>query len=51
MITALFCFAGSRLRVPQNFSLFWPVNALLAGISVRHPFLHSTRDYPPCMKA
>ena len=51
IITALFCFMGSHLRVPQDLSLFWPVNALLAGIIVRHPFLHSIRYYLVCYGA
>ncbi|WP_312239441.1 diguanylate cyclase [Pantoea sp.] len=51
IITALFCFIGSHLRVPQDLSLFWPVNALLAGIIVRHPFLHTARNYLACYGA
>lgn len=51
IITVLFCFIGSHLRVPQDLSLFWPVNALLAGIIVRHPYLHSTRYYLACYGA
>ncbi|WP_313655241.1 diguanylate cyclase [Pantoea sp.] len=44
-ITLLFCFIGGHLRFPQELSLFWPVNAIITGIIVRHPFLHETRYY------
>lgn len=45
IVTALFCFIGGHLRLPMELSLFWPVNALIAGMIVRFPFLHSTRIY------
>ncbi|MFV9687826.1 sensor domain-containing diguanylate cyclase [Pantoea graminicola] len=45
LITLLFCFIGGHLRFPQELSLFWPVNAIITGIIVRHPFLHQTRYY------
>ncbi|KOC87350.1 GGDEF domain-containing protein [Winslowiella iniecta] len=45
VVTALFCFIGGHLRMPQELSLFWPVNALLAGMIVRFPFLHRSGIY------
>lgn len=45
LITLFFCFLGSHLRVPEEFSLFWPVNALIAGLIVRQPFLHTPSTY------
>jgi len=51
LITLFFCFIGSHLRVPEEFSLFWPVNALLAGLIVRQPFLHRTSSYLVCFAA
>lgn len=45
LITLLFCFLGSHLRVPAELSLFWPVNAIVAAIIVRHPWLHRLRYY------
>lgn len=45
LVTAFFCFVGGHLRLPMELSLFWPVNALIAGMIVRFPFLHSTRIY------
>ena len=45
LITLLFCFLGSHLRVPAELSLFWPVNAIVAAIIVRHPWLHRIRYY------
>ncbi|MBA0035950.1 diguanylate cyclase [Pantoea sp. BIGb0393] len=50
-ITLFFCFIGSHLRIPQEFSLFWPVNALVAGLMVRNPFLHTTSSYLVCFSA
>lgn len=45
LITLLFCFIGGHLRIPQELSLFWPVNAIVTGVIVRNPFLHQTRYY------
>ncbi|MBP2168368.1 diguanylate cyclase (GGDEF)-like protein [Erwinia toletana] len=45
VFTVVFCFIGAHLRMPQELSLFWPVNALIAAIIVRFPFLHNTRIY------
>lgn len=45
LITLLFCFLGSHLRIPAELSLFWPVNAIVAAVIVRHPFLHRFRYY------
>lgn len=50
-ITLFFCFIGSHLRIPEEFSLFWPVNALVAGLIVRNPFLHTTSSYLVCFSA
>lgn len=50
-ITLFFCFIGSHLRIPEEFSLFWPVNALVAGLMVRNPFLHTTSSYLVCFSA
>ncbi|WP_343550691.1 diguanylate cyclase [Pantoea sp.] len=50
-ITLFFCFIGSHLRIPQEFSLFWPVNALVAGLIVRNPHLHTTSSYLVCFSA
>ncbi|MGK3111848.1 diguanylate cyclase [Candidatus Pantoea formicae] len=51
LITLFFCFIGSHLRIPEEFSLFWPVNALIAGLMVRNPFLHTTSNYLVCFAA
>lgn len=51
LVTVLFCFIGGHLRLPPELSLFWPVNALLAGIIVRFPFLHRSRTYLICYLA
>ena len=45
LVTLLFCFLGSHLRVPAELSLFWPVNAIVAAIIVRHPWLHRLRYF------
>ncbi|MDO6408469.1 MAG: diguanylate cyclase [Pantoea sp.] len=51
LITLFFCFIGSHLRVPQELSLFWPVNALIAGLMVRNPYLHRISSYVVCFVA
>ncbi|MEZ3501615.1 diguanylate cyclase [Pantoea sp. KPR_PJ] len=45
LLTLLFCFLGSHLRIPAELSLFWPVNAIVAAVIVRHPYLHRIRYY------
>ncbi|WP_337013600.1 GGDEF domain-containing protein [Pantoea sp. AS142] len=45
LITLIFCFIGGHLRIPQELSLFWPVNAIVTGVIVRNPFLHQARYY------
>ncbi|MFS2221194.1 diguanylate cyclase [Pantoea sp. B65] len=45
VFTVVFCFIGAHLRMPQALSLFWPVNALIAAIIVRFPYLHNARIY------
>lgn len=45
LMTLLFCFLGSHLRIPADLSLFWPVNAIVAAVIVRHPYLHRIRYY------
>ena len=51
LITLLFSFIGGHLRIPQELSLFWPVNAIVAGVIVRNPFLHQARYYLTCFTA
>ncbi|RPD99183.1 sensor domain-containing diguanylate cyclase [Candidatus Pantoea deserta] len=51
LITLLFCFLGSHLRIPAELSLFWPVNAIVAAVIVRHPWLHRIRYYLACFAA
>ena len=50
LITLFFCFIGSHLRIPEEFSLFWPVNALIAGLMVRNRF-YTTSSYLVCFAA
>ncbi len=45
VMTLLFCFLGSHLRIPAELSLFWPVNAIVAAVIVRHPYLHRIGYY------
>lgn len=51
VLTLAFCFAGGHLRIPQELSLFWPVNAILTAVIVRKPFLHRIRYYVVCLVA
>jgi hypothetical protein len=39
LITTLFYFVGAMLRLVEALSLFWPLNAVMAGIFARYAFL------------
>ena len=40
VITTLFYFFGASLRLIDELSLFWPLNAVLAAVFVRCPYLN-----------
>ena len=48
VITTLFYFFGAALRLIDELSLFWPLNAVLAAVFVRNPFLNRALYYALC---
>lgn len=44
-ITTLFYFIGAQLRLVEELSLFWPLNAVMAGVFARYAFLNHWRYY------
>lgn len=50
-ITTLFYFFGASLRLIDELSLFWPLNAVLAAVFVRNPFLNRPVYYFLCYSA
>lgn len=51
LITTLFYFVGAMLRLIEELSLFWPLNAVMAGIFARYGFLHRWPYYLVCYLA
>ena len=51
VITTLFYFFGASLRLIDELSLFWPLNAVLAAVFVRSPFLNRPVYYFVCYSA
>ncbi|MCT4713347.1 diguanylate cyclase [Enterobacteriaceae bacterium H11S18] len=51
VITTLFYFFGAALRLVDELSLFWPLNAVLAAVFVRNPFLNRPLYYFLCYSA
>ena len=51
VITTLFYFFGASLRLIDELSLFWPLNAVLAAVFVRNPFLNRPIYYFICYSA
>ena len=47
-LTAFLCAIGSHLRLPMVLSLFWVVNAVIAGLFIRKPWLHTPLNYLFC---
>ncbi|WP_409450341.1 diguanylate cyclase [Cedecea neteri] len=50
-LTTLFYFFGASLRLVNDLSLFWPLNAVLAAIFVRNPWLNKAIYYFICYAA
>ncbi|HEY3985898.1 GGDEF domain-containing protein [Cedecea sp.] len=51
VLTTLFYFFGASLRLVNDLSLFWPLNAVLAAIFVRNPWLNKAVYYFICYAA
>lgn len=45
VLTTLFYFLGAMMRLVEELSLFWPLNAVMAGIFARYAFLHRWHYY------
>lgn len=48
VLTVFLCAVSSHLRLPMVLSLFWVVNAVIAGIFIRKPGLHTPLNYLWC---
>lgn len=51
IITTLFYAIGAMLRLVQELSLFWPLNAVMAAIFARYVWLNRTHYYTICYGA
>lgn len=51
VITTLFYAVGAMLRLVQELSLFWPLNAVMAGIFARYVWLNRWHYYAICYGA
>lgn len=45
VLTTLFYFIGAMMRLVEELSLFWPLNAVMAGVFARYAFLHRWHYY------
>ncbi|WP_269564008.1 GGDEF domain-containing protein [Kosakonia radicincitans] len=45
ILTTLFYFLGAMMRLVEELSLFWPLNAVMAGVFARYAFLHRWHYY------
>ena len=50
-LTFFLCYVSSHLRLPIVLSIFWIVNAVIAGIFLRHPSTHRPTNYLACALA
>lgn len=51
LLTTLFYFVGAMMRLIEPLSLFWPLNAVMAAVFARYPFLNRTGYYAICYVA
>ncbi|WP_241623577.1 GGDEF domain-containing protein [Rosenbergiella epipactidis] len=51
LLTFFLCYVSSHLRLPLVLSMFWIVNAVVAGIFVRYPSTHRPTNYLACALA
>lgn len=51
LITTLFYAVGAMLRLVEELSLFWPLNAVMAGIFARFSWLNRLNNYAVCYAA
>ncbi len=50
-LTLLLHFLGAMLRLVQELSFFWPLNAVMAGIFARYVWLNRSYFYAVCFAA
>lgn len=51
LLTTLFYAMGAKLRLVQELSLFWPLNAVMAGVFARYVWLNRIHYYTICYLA
>lgn len=51
LLTTLFYAVGAKLRLVQELSLFWPLNAVMAGVFARYVWLNRIHYYTICYLA
>ena len=51
LLTTLFYAIGAKLRMVQELSLFWPLNAVMAGVFARYVWLNRIHYYVICYVA
>ena len=51
LLTTLFYALGAKLRLVQELSLFWPLNAVMAGVFARYVWLNRLHYYVICYAA
>jgi len=51
LLTTLFYFIGAMLRLVEELSLFWPLNAVMAGLFARYTWLNRLHYYAICYVA
>ncbi len=51
LLTTLFYSIGAMLRLVEELSLFWPLNAVMAGVFARYSWLNRLHNYAICYVA
>ncbi len=51
LLTTLFYSIGAMLRLVEELSLFWPLNAVMAGVFARYTWLNRLHNYVICYVA
>lgn len=51
LLTTLFYSIGAMLRLVEELSLFWPLNAVMAGVFARYTWLNRLHNYAICYVA
>ncbi|ELY3983217.1 diguanylate cyclase [Cronobacter muytjensii] len=51
LLTTLFYFLGAMMRLVEPLSLFWPLNAVMAAVFARYPWLNRPGYYAICYVA